>query len=55
MLALLFKKDVVKTKLEGSLKTFVGIYIYVYMYICACIYIYDVKNMSENQDIDRIL
>ena len=43
MLALLFKKDVVKTKLEGSLKTFVGIYIY------------DVKNMSENQDIDRIL
>lgn len=30
MLALLFKKDVVKTKLEGSLKTFVGIYIYIW-------------------------
>ena len=55
MLALLFKKDVVKTKLEGSLKTFVGIYIYICIYVRVYIYIYDVKNMSENQDIDRIL
>ena len=52
MLALLFKKDVVKTKLEGSLKTFVGIYICIYLRVYI---IYDVKNMSENQDIDRIL